>query len=123
MEKFQNIRCEHSPKSANRYADALATLAYKIHILEENRKITVSVVKRTLPCSISELLQPPGCEDDDDWRAPIVNKFVWPTSASILDLKHFALIHGVLYHRSTSGVLARCVSNSETKERLKAIHE
>ena len=52
------------------------------------------VVKKTLPCPTSELLQLSGYEDDDDWRAPIVNKFVWPTSASISDLKHFALIHG-----------------------------
>ena len=29
----------------------------------------------------------------------------------------------MLYHKSTSGVLARCVSNSEAKERLKAIHK
>ena len=74
--KFQNVRCEHSPRSTNRYVDALATLASKIHIQEENRKIVVSVVKRTLPCPASELLQPPEYEDDDYWRAPIVNKFV-----------------------------------------------
>ena len=74
--KFQNVRCEHSPRSANRYADALATLASKINIPGENRKIVVFVVKRTLSCPASELLQPPGYEDKDDWHAPIVNKFV-----------------------------------------------
>ena len=46
--------------------DALATLASNIHILEENQNITMLVIRRTMPCTTSELLQPPNYEDDED---------------------------------------------------------
>ena len=42
----------------NRYVDALATLASKIHISEENQNINMLVIKRTMPCPTSELFQP-----------------------------------------------------------------
>ena len=37
--------------------DALATLASNIHILEENQNISMSVIRRTMTCTTSELLQ------------------------------------------------------------------
>ena len=121
--KFQNVKCQHSPRSTNRYADALATLASKIQIPKENESITMAVVRRTLPCTASELLQPLEYEEDEDWRLPIIDKLVKPTSAVIPDLKYFSLIEGVLYHRSANGVLARCISSREAEERLRAVHE
>ncbi|KAA3480644.1 reverse transcriptase [Gossypium australe] len=57
--KFQNVKCEHSPRSTNMYVDALATLSLKIHIPKENRNINMAVIKRSLPCLVSELLCPP----------------------------------------------------------------
>ena len=48
----------------NKYVDALDTLTSKIHILEENQNITMSVIKRTMPCPTSELLQPSNYEDN-----------------------------------------------------------
>ena len=50
----------------NRYADALATLASKIHIPEQKQNITLSVIRRTMLCPASELLQPSNYEDDED---------------------------------------------------------
>ena len=121
--KFHTIRCVHSPRAKNMYADALATLAAKIHISEEKQNIAMSVVRRNLPCPFSELLQPPDYNDDENWRAHIINKLLEPTSANISNLKHFILIHRVLYHRDVGGVLARCVSKNEAKERLEVAHE
>ena len=48
------------------YVDALATLASNIHIPEENQNITMSVIRRTMPCTNSEFFQPPNYEDDED---------------------------------------------------------
>ena len=42
--KFQNLKCEHNPRSMNKYANSFATLASKIHILEENQNITMSII-------------------------------------------------------------------------------
>ena len=75
----------------------------------------MSVVKRTLSCLANELFQPLGYKDDEDWRSPVIDQLVWPISIIILELKYFVLIYDVLYYKSTSGVLVRCVSNNEEK--------
>ncbi|OMO74738.1 hypothetical protein COLO4_26525 [Corchorus olitorius] len=43
LDHFQSVRCEHSPRSSNRYADALATLASKIHIPGQKEEISLLV--------------------------------------------------------------------------------
>ena len=48
----------------NRYVNALATLASKIHILEENQNITMSIIRRNMSCPGSELLQSLTYEDN-----------------------------------------------------------
>ena len=106
----------------NRYVDALATLASKIHIPKEEQNITLLVIRRTVPCPISELLQLSNYEDDEDWHASIIDQLLNPTSDNISELKNFVLID-VLYYRSTGGILARCVSKHEAQEILKKAHE
>ena len=49
----------------DKYADAVATLASKIHIFEENQNITMTVIKKTMPYPINELLQPSNYEDNN----------------------------------------------------------
>ncbi|XP_017974545.1 PREDICTED: uncharacterized protein LOC108661602 [Theobroma cacao] len=122
LEKFQTVRCEHTPRTTNRYADALAILAFKIHILEKKRSIPIAVLKRTISCPSSELLRPPIYEEED-WRKPIIEELLNPGSTAIPRLKHYILIHGTLYHKGSNGVLARCISEKKVKERLRIAHE
>ena len=74
-------------------------------------------------CLASELLQPPNYKDDKDWRTSIIDQLLEPTFGNISQLKNFVLIHGVLNHRSTNGILVRCVSKHEAQEILKKAHE
>ncbi|EOY03309.1 H0502G05.11 protein [Theobroma cacao] len=71
---------------------------------------------------ISELLLPP-IYDKEDWRKSIIKELLNPSSTAIPRLKHYILIHGTLYHKGSNGVLARCVSEEEAKERLRIAHE
>ncbi|EOY21089.1 Uncharacterized protein TCM_012421 [Theobroma cacao] len=90
--------------------------------MKEEDQNTISILKRRLPCLSNELLQPLTYEEED-WRSPIIRDLFNPRSTVISRLKHFTLIHGVLYHKGSNGVLARCISSNEAKERLKAVHE
>uniref|UniRef100_A0A2N9GF52 RNA-directed DNA polymerase n=1 Tax=Fagus sylvatica TaxID=28930 RepID=A0A2N9GF52_FAGSY len=93
--KFSTFEIEHAQRNENRYADALATLGSQITF-----------------------------EDQEDWRAPIKAKLISPTvTADLKEIKDYTLISGDLYRRLPGGVLARCISLKEAKERLPEVHE
>uniref|UniRef100_A0A2N9FAT3 Integrase catalytic domain-containing protein n=1 Tax=Fagus sylvatica TaxID=28930 RepID=A0A2N9FAT3_FAGSY len=63
-------------------------------------------------------------QDPEDWRAPIKAKLVsLVDTADLREIKDYTLISGDLYRRLPGGVLARCISLEEAKERLPKIHE
>uniref|UniRef100_A0A2N9FFM0 RNA-directed DNA polymerase n=1 Tax=Fagus sylvatica TaxID=28930 RepID=A0A2N9FFM0_FAGSY len=93
--KFSTFEIEHAQRNENRYADALATLGSQITF-----------------------------EDQEDWRAPIKAKLISPTvTADLKEIKDYTLISGDLYRRLPGGVLTRCISLEEAKERLPEVHE
>uniref|UniRef100_A0A2N9HPH6 Integrase catalytic domain-containing protein n=1 Tax=Fagus sylvatica TaxID=28930 RepID=A0A2N9HPH6_FAGSY len=60
----------------------------------------------------------------EDWRAPIKAKLVSSVAAAHLrEIKDYTLISGDLYRRLPRGVLERCISIEEAKERLPEVHE
>jgi hypothetical protein len=62
--------------------------------------------------------------NQEDWRAPIKAKLVSSVAAAHLrEIKDYTLISGDLYRRLPRGVLARCISIEEAKERLPEVHE
>uniref|UniRef100_A0A2N9H7S0 RNA-directed DNA polymerase n=1 Tax=Fagus sylvatica TaxID=28930 RepID=A0A2N9H7S0_FAGSY len=107
----------------NRYADALATLGSQMAF--EGEEMDVTICKKAKP--ITESLRKEFEElsqDQEDWRAPIKAKLVSPAdTADLREIKDYTLISGDLYRRLPGGVLARCISLEEAKERLPKIHE
>uniref|UniRef100_A0A2N9I2Z5 Uncharacterized protein n=1 Tax=Fagus sylvatica TaxID=28930 RepID=A0A2N9I2Z5_FAGSY len=98
--RFSTFEIEHAQRNENRYADALATLGSQIAF--EGEEMDVTICKRAKP--ITESLKKEFEElsqDQEDWRAPIKAKLI----------------------RLPGGVLARCISLEEAKERLPKIHE
>uniref|UniRef100_A0A2N9ENF4 Integrase catalytic domain-containing protein n=1 Tax=Fagus sylvatica TaxID=28930 RepID=A0A2N9ENF4_FAGSY len=97
--RFSTFEIEHAQRNENRYADALATLGSQMAF--EGEEMDVTICKKAKP--ITESLRKEFEElsqDQEDWRAPIKAKLVLP-----------------------GGVLARCISLEEAKERLTKIHE
>uniref|UniRef100_A0A2N9GD42 RNA-directed DNA polymerase n=1 Tax=Fagus sylvatica TaxID=28930 RepID=A0A2N9GD42_FAGSY len=98
--RFSTFEIEHAQRSENRYADALATLGSQIAFEGEEMDITIykkaEPITESLRKEFEELSQ-----DQEDWRAPIKAKLI----------------------RLPGGVLARCISLEEAKERLPKIHE
>ncbi|XP_075665914.1 uncharacterized protein LOC142635678 [Castanea sativa] len=59
-----------------------------------------------------------------DWRSPIKEALLSPDERDHLKvLKDYALMVGELYKKLPGGVLARCLSPSESIKRLKEVHE
>jgi ribonuclease HI len=121
--KFSTFEIEHAQRNENRYADALATLGSQITF--EGEEMDVTICKRAEP--ITESLKKEfeeSSSDQEDWRAPIKAKLISPTvTADLKEIKDYTLISGDLYRRLPGGVLARCISLKEAKERLPEVHE
>jgi ribonuclease HI len=121
--RFSTFEIEHAQRNENRYADALATLGSQIAFEGEEMDVTiyrkVSPITETLRNEFEELSQ-----DQEDWRAPIKAKLMSPAdTADLREIKDYTLISGDLYRRLPGGVLARCISLEEAKQRLSEIHE
>uniref|UniRef100_A0A2N9I5B2 Integrase catalytic domain-containing protein n=1 Tax=Fagus sylvatica TaxID=28930 RepID=A0A2N9I5B2_FAGSY len=121
--RFSTFEIEHAQRNENRYADALATLGSQMAF--EGEEMDVTICKKAKP--ITESLRKEFEElsqDQEDWRAPIKAKLVSPAdTADLREIKDYTLISGDLYRRLPGGVLARCISLEEAKERLTKIHE
>uniref|UniRef100_A0A2N9GPS6 Uncharacterized protein n=1 Tax=Fagus sylvatica TaxID=28930 RepID=A0A2N9GPS6_FAGSY len=121
--KFSTFEIEHAQRNENRYADALATLGSQITF--EGEEMDVTICKKMEP--ITESLKKEFEElssDQEDWRAPIKAKLMSPAvAADLREIKDYTLISGDLYRRLPGGVLARCISIEEAKERLPEVHE
>uniref|UniRef100_A0A2N9EGQ7 RNase H type-1 domain-containing protein n=1 Tax=Fagus sylvatica TaxID=28930 RepID=A0A2N9EGQ7_FAGSY len=121
--KFSTFEIEHAQRNENRYADALATLGSQIAF--EGKEMDVTICKKTQP--IIELLKKEfekPSSDQEDWRTPIKAKLMSPVvAADLREIKDYTLISRDLYRRLPGGVLARCISIEEAKERLLEVHE
>ncbi len=121
--KFSTFQIEHAQRNENRYADALATLGSQITF--ESEEMDVTIYKKIKP--ITESLKKEFEElssDQEDWRTPIKAKLMSPVvAADLREIKDYTLISGDLYRRLLGGVLARCISIEEAKERLPEVHD
>ena len=113
-DSFEEFNIEHSLKSDNRFADALATLGSKIRF--EGATTDVTIVKRPIP--VVQMLkeefsdQPLG---QTNWRSSIKEALLSPSEKDLLKiLKDYALMAGELYKKLPGGVLARCLNPSES---------
>ncbi|OMO58541.1 hypothetical protein CCACVL1_25448 [Corchorus capsularis] len=122
---FSPVRCEHSPRSSNRYADALATLASKIHIPGQKEEISLLVQRWSVPGPLAGMTEYYLGEvsKDADWRTPIIEQLRERKSSNLRFLKSYTIIQGALYYRGPNGILARCISPEKAKERLRTSHK
>ena len=122
-DSFEEFNIEHSLRSDNRFADALAILGSKIKF--EGATTDVTIVKRPIPIvqMLKEELfdQPLG---QIDWRSSIKEALLSLGEKDHLKiLKDYALMAGELYKKLPRGVLARCLSPGESIKQLKEVYE
>ena len=113
-DSFEEFNIEHSLRSDNHFADALATLGSRIRF--EGATTDVTIVKRPIPVvqMLKEKLsdQPLG---QTDWRSSIKEALLSPGEKDHLKiLKDYALMAGELYKKLLGGVLAKCLSLGES---------
>ena len=122
VEQFDYVRYEHTKRSNNRYADALATLASKVPMPTEVDGLNVKIIKKSIPCPVSQLLDEED-QEQDDWRTSIKAQLAHPDAASVVTLKNFIRINGVLYFKGPEGILARCVCAKQARIKLDKYHK
>ncbi|KAL5566386.1 hypothetical protein UlMin_029550 [Ulmus minor] len=119
LHNFQAFHFEHVPRSQNRYADALATLASRIDDQEVNRALDPTIREVVMLIEIN------------DWRKPYID---YLTRGSIPDNKseeakirryavNYVMKEGCLYQKAYIGDVLRCINGQEAKEVLWEIHE
>ncbi|XP_075665073.1 uncharacterized protein LOC142634671 [Castanea sativa] len=121
-ERFSTFEIEHTPRSKNRFEDALATLGLQIVFEGYGAKIEVSKRKESIIEILKEKFQEEQCEED--WRNPIREVLMKEGEpAKLKALRNYALVGGGLYRRMPGGILSRCVGPEEVQRRLKEIHD
>ena len=122
-DSFQNFDIQHSQRSDNRFTDALAISGAKISF--EGTATEVTIIKKLVPAIQvlkEEFFSQPL--DQANWWSPIKEALLSPSRKEQLKcLKGYTLVAGELYRRFSRGVLARCLSLSESSKQLGEVHE
>ena len=120
---FDELTIEHTQRSNNRHAHALATLGSKIIFEGESTKVTI--LKRSIPITL--LLQEEfknRTAGAEDWRAPLRDTLLeQEIEIDAKQLLDYTLVAGELYKRLPRRVLAKCVNLEEAAKRLSEVHE
>ena len=109
-DSFEDFDIQHSQRSNNRFADALATLGARISF--EGTATEVTIIKKPIP-AIQVLKEEffGWPLDQADWRSPVKEVLLSPSSKEQLKrFKDYTLVAGELYRKFPGGVLARCLS-------------
>ncbi|XP_073137642.1 uncharacterized protein [Henckelia pumila] len=121
---FDEVMFEQFPRESNEKVDSLAKMASSLHNWK-NKEVVVQV-ELTPSTKLTPLAQ-----DESDWRKELLEYMEKgelpkdPKKAYRLMQKSllFVMMEGVLYKRSFSGPLLKCLSPKEAHYVLKEIHE
>ncbi|OMO94091.1 reverse transcriptase [Corchorus capsularis] len=97
------------------YADALATLASKIHIPGQKEEISLLVQRWSVPGPLAGMTEYYLGEvsKDADWRTPIIEQLRERKSSNLRFLKSYTMIQGALYYRGPNDAQYACPRCSE----------
>ena len=139
LEKLDNVKLNHVPRSANKMADALAGLAATLALGAEET-MSVPVCNRWVVASDIDEIEDEEYEevdmitvhqiDQEDWRQPIVDYLSHQKLPS--DPRHrmeirrraprFILFNGTLFRRSFNDSWSRCIGDEETMKAMEEAH-
>ena len=133
-QKFTKIEYTYMPRAQNQFADALATLAPLVQILENTFIRPIEIKRRGAPAHEREVyILDDEINDRKPWYYDIhnfVEDRVYPERANRKDRRalrllaiQYILCGGVLYRRSYKGVHLTCVDREETEKLIKEIHQ
>lgn len=113
------MECAH--RSENQFADALATLGSQVPFEKESTLIRVCKQQSSKMETLKKMF--PKEPDGEDLRNLIKEKVEkLEHGGSVKDLKDYTLIDRELYRRLPRGILSRCVSEKEAKQKLEELH-
>lgn len=118
---FSSVSFEHVPRSDNKRAEALPTLASKVDIREDVAE--VKVIKNTLRAAAMKFI-PPQTIDKGDWRRSVMQNLLQASSTtSVKEHKDFTVGEGELHYRGNRGILVRAILEEEARVELECVHD
>ena len=122
-DSFEDFDIQHSQRSDNCFADAIAILEARISF--EGTATEVKIIKKPVPAILvlkEEFFNQPL--DQADWQSPIKEALLSLSGKGQLKcFKDYTLVARELYKKFWGGVLARCLSLSESSKLLREVHE
>ena len=130
VKEFKTISFAYIPRTENRFADALATLASMVKLCDaiEIQPLKIEVEKRTAFCLVTDQV-----EEQKPWYYDIMTYLQngeYPKNADSKDRKalrclasHFVISGSTLYKRSFDTTLLRCVDEKEAEQLMKEVHD
>jgi ribonuclease HI len=133
-QKFTKIEYTYVPRSQNQFANALATLASLVQILDNTLVRPIEIKRKEVPAHEKEVrVLDDEINDGKPWYYDIrnfVEDRVYPKGADrkvrrVLRLlaTQYILCSGILYQRSYEGVHLRCVDKEEAEKLIKEVHQ
>ncbi|PKI58275.1 hypothetical protein CRG98_021357 [Punica granatum] len=127
-ENFEDISFTYTPRMANQFADALATLASMVSITKENliEPLEIEIAEGPAHCNSIE------ASEAKPWYEDIKNLLrtgQYPPFADCRDRKtlkrlaiHYFLSGEILYRRSFDSTLLRCIDEQESRRLMEEVH-
>ncbi|XP_059658393.1 uncharacterized protein LOC132304673 [Cornus florida] len=117
---FDELCMTHTPRTANRHPDALATLASKVAIVGES--VNIRIQKKEASCLHNDEFT--NDRKEENWRDAFESHLRdGKGKIPLSELKDYTLYLGTLYYRAPGGILARCVGTEEAACVLHTIHK
>ncbi|XP_077224177.1 uncharacterized protein LOC143857604 [Tasmannia lanceolata] len=133
VDQFKNITFTFLPRTKNRFADALATLASMIDIPDGKKMRPITIQEQWVPahCDVIEIAA--RCPDGQPWFTDIKN-FIsgqgHPAEASSKERRtlqklasNFVICGNELYRRSFDGIQLLCITEDQAAKILEETHE
>ena len=136
ISKFQDIKFAYLPRAHNQFADALATLASMVKLLERDDMWQLHIEVRGVPAycmNIEECMSDEVKADRKSWYHDIkayIKSSEYPPSATNSEKKfiwrmayQFFLSGEVLYKRNHDSTLLQCVDASKANHLMEEMHK
>ena len=131
VEMFDDLRYVHLPRAQNRFADALATLAFSVDISIDVVVHPLLIELRSAPaycCLIGEI----EVQDDLPWYHDIYQFLKSDTYLEVAITKdwralrwlatRFVICGETLYRQSTDGILLLCLDRDSASRMMREVH-
>ncbi|KAH9320934.1 hypothetical protein KI387_015573, partial [Taxus chinensis] len=135
LQSFDNFTIQDIPRTTNRFADTMASLASLIPPFTEDSRLYVAVQRLDQPSHLGQLtsINAVTTHTQDEWYQQIVDYLshsVLPPDLTsngrrsfVQRANRYTILGGLLYKRGFDGILLRCLKTHESSKAIQEVHD